>query len=77
MVFETITPIPSEGDDHGSGLDCEDPDYLKSIRDGVCPVCDAPLEKSEELLASMILPCGSPVCDFVLRPHGRLSRTSH
>jgi hypothetical protein len=77
MVFETITPIPSEGDDHGSGLDCEDPDYLKSIRDGVCPVCDAPLEKSEGLLANMIIPCGSPVCDFVLRPHGRLSRTSH
>jgi len=77
MVFETITPIPSEGDDHGSGVDCEDPEYLKSIRDGVCPLCDSPLEKSEDLLASMIIPCASPVCDFVLRPHGRLSRTSH
>jgi hypothetical protein len=77
MVFETITPIPSEGDDHGSGLDCDDPEYLKSIRDGVCPVCDSPLEKSEDLLANMIIPCGSPVCDFVLRPHGRLSRTNH
>ena len=77
MVFQTITEILGDGDEHAGGLDCEDPEYLKCIRDGVCPVCDSPLEMSEVLLASMVIPCGSPVCDFVLRPHGRLSRTSH
>ena len=77
MVFQTITEILGEADEHAGGFDCEDPEYLKSIRDGVCPLCDAPLELAEELLASLVIPCASPVCDFVLRPHGRLSRTSH
>ena len=77
MVFQTITPISSDEDEHAGGLDCEDPEYVRCIRDGVCPVCDSPLDKSEEFLAAMVIPCGSPVCDFVLRPHGRLSRSSH
>lgn len=76
MVFGSIE-LRGEEDDHGSGIDCEDPRFIQSIRDGVCPICDSPLDPSPEWLASLVMPCSSPVCDFVLRPHGRLSRTGH
>ena len=56
---------------------CGDPRLLKSIREGVCPLCDSPLDHSPEYLATLAIPCSSPVCGFVLKPHGRLSRNSH
>ncbi len=58
-------------------LSCDDPHLLKSIREGVCPLCDSPLDHSPEYLATLAIPCSSPVCGFVLKPHGRLSRSSH
>lgn len=68
-----------EGDEDGllAEIDCEDPRFIRSIREGVCPVCDSPLDTSPEWLARLAMPCSSPLCGFVLRPHGRLSRTGH
>lgn len=58
-------------------LACDDPRLLKSIREGVCPICDSPLEHSPEYLATLEIPCSSPICGFVLKPHGKASRNSH
>jgi hypothetical protein len=77
MVSGAIELLAGEEDDHGAGIDCEDPRFIRSIRDGVCPICDSPLDTSPEWLEQLAMPCSSPVCDFVLRPHGRLSRTGH
>jgi hypothetical protein len=77
MLWETIAALENEDDDGASGMSCEDPRFLKRIREGVCPLCDSPLDLAKEWLAALAIPCSSPICDFVLRPHGRLSRTSH
>lgn len=77
MLFELLGSLEHDEESPASGLDCEDPRFIQSIRDGVCPVCDSPLDQSPEWLAALVIPCSSPVCDFVLRPHGKLSRTNH
>jgi len=75
--FESVDALLSDEDDHPFGISCGDPRFVKSIREGVCPLCDSPLDCSPEWLARLAEPCSSPICDFVLRPHGELSRTSH
>lgn len=77
MLFESSDAPHGDEDDHGAAIDCDDPRFVKSIRDGVCPLCDSPLDPSAEWLTQLVIPCSSPACDFILRPHGRLSRTSH
>jgi hypothetical protein len=77
MVFEPIGSVERDEEGHGSGIDCEDPQFIERIREGVCPLCDSPLDQSPEWLAALVMPCSSPICDFVLRPHGKLSRTNH
>ena len=77
MLSDAIDALLDQADDHLFGLDCKDPRILKSIREGVCPLCDSPLDHSREWLARLAIPCSSPVCGFVLKPHGKLSRNSH
>ena len=77
MLLDSLEGMEGEEEDGGLGSVCDDPRFLKSIREGVCPLCDSPLDRSAEFLAYLAIPCGSPVCDFVLRPHGKLSRISH
>ena len=79
MLSKLIEALENEEEEDGrsAGLSCEDPRFVKRIRDGVCPLCDSPLDRAPEWLATLEMPCSSPICDFVLRPHGRLSRTSH
>jgi hypothetical protein len=76
MGFEAIEAQERENDD-AAVLDCEDPRFLQRIREGVCPLCGSPLDRTPEWLAILAMPCSSPICAFVLRPHGRLSRTGH
>ena len=77
MLWETIEALENKDDDGHSGMSCEDPRFLQRIREGVCPLCGSPLDHAPEWLATLAIPCSSPICDFVLKPHGRLSRTSH
>jgi hypothetical protein len=77
MRPDPIEAIPNAPDDCCFDISCNDPRVVKSIRDGVCPLCDSPLDHSLEWLAALEIPCSSPVCSFVLKPHGKLSRNSH
>jgi hypothetical protein len=43
----------------------------------VCPCCDSPLDHSPEYIATLAIPCSSPVCGFVLKPFGKVSRINH
>jgi hypothetical protein len=77
ILLESMGLFELEEDPDGAGLRCDDPRFLEKVREGVCPLCDAPLDPSPELLAVLTIPCSSPACNFVLRPHGKLSRISH
>jgi hypothetical protein len=77
MLFDRSEALSDGTDDCCFDVSCNDPRVVKSIRDGVCPLCDSPLDPSPEWLATLEVPCSSPACSFVLKPHGKLSRTSH
>jgi hypothetical protein len=77
MRSDTLEALLDETDDCCFDLSCNDPRVVKSLREGVCPLCDSPLDRSPEWLTTLEMPCSSPVCNFVLKPHGRLSRNSH
>ena len=77
MRPDPLEALLDDTDDCCFDLSCNDPRVVKSIREGVCPLCDSPLDRSPEWLAMLEMPCSSPVCGFVLKPHGRLSRNSH
>jgi hypothetical protein len=72
-----FSEVHDESGDCCFDLSCSDPHHLKSIRDGVCPCCDSPLDHSPEYLATLAIPCSSPVCGFVLKPLGKVSRINH
>jgi hypothetical protein len=77
MLFDRSEALSDGTDDCCFDVSCNDPRVVKSIREGVCPLCDSPLDPSPEWLATLEVPCSSPACSFVLKPHGKLSRTSH
>jgi hypothetical protein len=77
MLFDRSEALSDGTDDCCFEVSCNDPRVVKSIREGVCPLCDSPLDPSPEWLATLEVPCSSPACSFVLKPHGKLSRTSH
>jgi len=77
MLFDRSEALSDGTDDCCFDVSCNDPRVVKSIREGVCPLCDSPLDPSPEWLATLVVPCSSPACSFVLKPHGKLSRTSH
>ena len=77
MLFNRSEALSDGTDDCCFDISCNDPRVVKSIREGVCPLCDSPLDLSPEWLATLEVPCSSPACSFVLKPHGKLSRTSH
>ncbi len=77
MLSATIEMLLNEAGDCLFGTECADPRFRKSISEGVCPLCDSALDHSPEWLARLAIPCSSPVCGFVLKPHGRPSRNSH
>ena len=77
MLTDFLVALQGETDDCCFDVSCNDPRVVKSLREGVCPLCDSPLDLTPEWLATLDVPCSSPTCSFVLKPHGKPSRTSH
>ena len=51
MRSDPLEALLDETDDCCFDLSCNDPRVVKSLREGVCPLCDSPLDRSPEWLS--------------------------
>jgi len=50
MLIDALESLLSETDDCCFEVSCNDPRVVKSLRDGVCPLCDSPLDLVPDMI---------------------------